>query len=45
MTVDGLRFDPPPECPTRESCPREEGDCDLSCVWPGEQEPLTWQGD
>lgn len=32
-----LRFDPPPMC-ERPDC------CDLSCVWPGEREPLTWEG-
>lgn len=38
MSVRDLRFDPPPEC-DRAGC------CDLSCVWPGEKEPLLWEGE
>lgn len=31
-------FNPPLEC-DRDGC------CDLSCVWPGERDPIVWQGD
>jgi hypothetical protein len=37
-SLEGLAFNPGPEC-DRPDC------CDLSCVWPGERNPIRWQGD
>jgi hypothetical protein len=41
VKIADLRFEPDPiEC---EQCP--PSGCDLTCVWPGERDPQTWEGD